>query len=204
MIPPNDAVNRILAALGLEKVRSLKISATVNSAVTVVTEQYATGTQVDNLAAALETKEWVLVPRAGWLTDAEREAIADAAGRYVEGITPKAKEFSATLRRLLWRTRNGSPEGSETVQRERHRTAIPAGRHRPDNPARRTRRGCLFAIREQRTGTLDGREDGHRNAISQSDGTSHRRFLATWRPAAKRLSADRDRATIGPPAQSRR
>lgn len=116
VIPPNDAVNRILAALGLEKVRSLKISATVNSAVTVVTEQYATGTQVDNLAAALETKEWVLVPRAGWLTDAEREAIADAAGRYVEGITPKAKEFSATLRRLLWRTRNGSPEGSETVQ----------------------------------------------------------------------------------------
>jgi hypothetical protein len=37
------------------------------------------------------------------LTDAEREAIADAAGRYVEGITPKAQEYAATLRGLLER-----------------------------------------------------------------------------------------------------
>ncbi|NBW20403.1 MAG: hypothetical protein EBR82_71790 [Caulobacteraceae bacterium] len=37
------------------------------------------------------------------LTDAEREAIADAAGRYVEGITPKAKEHASTLRGLLER-----------------------------------------------------------------------------------------------------
>ena len=35
------------------------------------------------------------------LTDAEREAIADAAGRYVEGITPKAQEYTVTLRGLL-------------------------------------------------------------------------------------------------------
>ena len=39
------------------------------------------------------------------LTDEEREAIADAAGRYVEGITPKAQEYAATLRGLLERTR---------------------------------------------------------------------------------------------------
>jgi hypothetical protein len=38
------------------------------------------------------------------LTDAEREAIEDASGRYVEGITPKAKEHAATLRGLLERT----------------------------------------------------------------------------------------------------
>ena len=38
------------------------------------------------------------------LTDEEREAIEDAAGRYVEGITPKAKEHAATLRGLLERT----------------------------------------------------------------------------------------------------
>jgi hypothetical protein len=37
------------------------------------------------------------------LTDEEREAIADAAGRYVEGITPKAQEYAATLRGLLER-----------------------------------------------------------------------------------------------------
>jgi hypothetical protein len=37
------------------------------------------------------------------LTDDEREAIADAAGRYVEGITPKAQEYAATLRGLLTR-----------------------------------------------------------------------------------------------------
>ena len=39
------------------------------------------------------------------LTDAEREAIADASGRYVEGITPKAAEYAATLRGLLERTK---------------------------------------------------------------------------------------------------
>jgi hypothetical protein len=39
------------------------------------------------------------------LTDAEREAIEDASGRYVEGITPKAAEYAATLRGLLERTR---------------------------------------------------------------------------------------------------
>lgn len=39
------------------------------------------------------------------LTDAEREALEDASGRYVEGITPKAKEYAATLRGLLERTK---------------------------------------------------------------------------------------------------
>ena len=39
------------------------------------------------------------------LTDEEREAIEDASGRYVEGITPKAKEYAATLRTLLERTK---------------------------------------------------------------------------------------------------
>lgn len=35
------------------------------------------------------------------LTDEEREAIADAAGRYVEGLTPDAKKHAAALRGLL-------------------------------------------------------------------------------------------------------
>jgi hypothetical protein len=74
VIPPNAAINRILAALGLENVRSLKINAAVNHAVTVVTEQYVTGSQLNDLATALETKEWVLVPKdAGrWIPVEER------------------------------------------------------------------------------------------------------------------------------------
>ena len=71
VIPPNTAINRILDALGLENVRSLKISAEVNSAVAVVTEQYVTGTQMDALATALETKDWVLVPKAEWESKAQ-------------------------------------------------------------------------------------------------------------------------------------
>jgi len=41
----------------------------------------------------------------GWvqLTDEEREAITDAAGRYVEGLTPNATEYAATLRGLMRR-----------------------------------------------------------------------------------------------------
>lgn len=39
------------------------------------------------------------------ITDEEREAIADAASRYVAGITPKAQEYAATLRGLLERTK---------------------------------------------------------------------------------------------------
>jgi hypothetical protein len=79
IFPPNTAINRILAALGLENVRSLKINAAVNDVVTVVTEQYATGTQLDDLAAALETKEWVLVPKdAGrWIAVSKRKPDAD-------------------------------------------------------------------------------------------------------------------------------
>ena len=38
------------------------------------------------------------------LTDEEREAVEDAASRYVEGITPKAQEYTDTLRSLLERT----------------------------------------------------------------------------------------------------
>ena len=77
--PPNTAINRILAALGLENVRSLKINAAVNDVVTVVTEQYATGTHLDDLATALETKEWVLVPKdAASLAEVEQVRLTDA------------------------------------------------------------------------------------------------------------------------------
>ena len=58
---------RILDALGLENVRSMTISAAVGSVVAVVTEQYVTGDQLERLAGELETKEWVLVPKAEWI-----------------------------------------------------------------------------------------------------------------------------------------
>jgi len=45
----------------------------------------------------------VTVTMDGTLTDEEREAIADAAGRYVEGLTPNATEYAATLRGLMRR-----------------------------------------------------------------------------------------------------
>jgi hypothetical protein len=45
----------------------------------------------------------VTVTMDGTLTDDEREAITDAAGRYVEGLTPNATEYAATLRGLLRR-----------------------------------------------------------------------------------------------------
>jgi hypothetical protein len=85
IFPPNTAITRILAALGLENVRSLKINAAVNDAVMVVTEQYVTGTQVDDLAAALETKEWLLVPKAEYeyLEEVKRgRAFEEKAHRY--------------------------------------------------------------------------------------------------------------------------
>ena len=62
----NSAVARILDALGLKYVRSLRLNMEWNSAVAVVTEQYVTGDQLERLAGTLETKEWVLVPKDEW------------------------------------------------------------------------------------------------------------------------------------------
>ena len=61
-----NAVSRIVDALGLKYVRSLRLSMELNSAVAIVTEQYVTGDQLERLAGELETKEWVLVPRGEW------------------------------------------------------------------------------------------------------------------------------------------
>lgn len=99
VVPPDDSINRIVSALGLENVRSLTISFAVNSAVAVVTEQYVTGNQMENLATAFEEKEWVLVPKRGALTPAEREAISVC----VQDI--RFEDIQATLQGLLDRTK---------------------------------------------------------------------------------------------------
>ncbi len=59
----NSAISRILDALGLKYVRSLKMNMEVNDVVTIVTEQYVTGDQMERLAGEIETKEWMLVPK---------------------------------------------------------------------------------------------------------------------------------------------
>jgi hypothetical protein len=64
--PGCGPVRRVVEALGLQNVRSLRLSMDVDSAVAIVTEQYVTGDQLGRLAAELETKEWVLVPREDW------------------------------------------------------------------------------------------------------------------------------------------
>ena len=61
-----NAAGRIVDALGLKYVRSLRLSMELNSAVAIVTEQYVSGDQLERLAGELETKEWVLVPRDEW------------------------------------------------------------------------------------------------------------------------------------------
>lgn len=62
----HPAVARIIDALGLKHVRSLRLNMELDSDVTIVTEQYVAGDQLERLAGELETKEWVLVPKAEW------------------------------------------------------------------------------------------------------------------------------------------
>lgn len=64
--PGCGPVRRLVDALGLQHVRSLRLSMELDSAVSIVTEQFVTGDQLGRLAAELETKEWVLVPRDEW------------------------------------------------------------------------------------------------------------------------------------------
>ena len=57
--------------------------------------------------AAADEWGWDVAPLYAGLTLTvdEREAVEDAASRYVEGITPKAQEYTVTLRFLLERTK---------------------------------------------------------------------------------------------------
>ena len=99
-----NAVARIVDALGLKYVRSLRLNIELGSVVAIVAEQYVTGDQLERLAGELETKEWVLVPRDEIdrlrLTDAEREAVSDC----LKFAFPATHPTAATLRGLLERT----------------------------------------------------------------------------------------------------
>ena len=57
---------RIVEALGLKNVRSMRLNMEAGSVVAVVTEQYVSGDQLEGLAGELERKEWVLVPKDEW------------------------------------------------------------------------------------------------------------------------------------------
>jgi hypothetical protein len=78
------------------------MSMEVGSVVTVVTEQFVSGDQLGRLACELETNEWVLFPKTGLLTDAEREAILFFAAIHNEGYGLFATHTD-TLRNLLER-----------------------------------------------------------------------------------------------------
>lgn len=65
-LPHHSSVRRIVDALGLKYVRSLRLSMESDSCVAIVTEQYVADDQLDRLATELETKHWVLVPREQW------------------------------------------------------------------------------------------------------------------------------------------
>ena len=62
---PSPAIVRLVKALGLDPdaVRSVSLNLAVNDVVIVRTEQYATGEQIDRVAAEIEAGEYVLVPK---------------------------------------------------------------------------------------------------------------------------------------------
>jgi hypothetical protein len=92
----NSAIPRILDALGLKYVRSLRLNMELNSAVAVVTEQYVTGDQLERLAMALETKEWVLVPRDEW----EHAVNAAPASDLMDEAAAEIENLREAIRRL--------------------------------------------------------------------------------------------------------
>jgi hypothetical protein len=94
-------INRILDALGLNHVRSMTINARAGEVVSVVTEQFIQSDQIEKVACELETKEWVLVPKTGLLTDAEREAIEFFADIHADDDPPN--EYAVILGKLLAR-----------------------------------------------------------------------------------------------------
>jgi hypothetical protein len=57
---------RIVEALGLKNVRSMRLNMQADSVVAVTTEQFVSGEQLDGLAGELELREWVLVPKGEW------------------------------------------------------------------------------------------------------------------------------------------
>ncbi len=59
----NPILGRIVDALGLGLCRGFTLKASVDDVARIQAEQYATGEQLDGVAAALETKDYVLLPR---------------------------------------------------------------------------------------------------------------------------------------------
>jgi len=86
---------RIVEALGLKNVRSMRLNMEAGSVVAVVTEQYVSGEQLDGLAGELERKEWVLVPKDEW--DRANAAKGEAAG-VIEKLRHRLRLSDAAVR----------------------------------------------------------------------------------------------------------
>ena len=59
----NPFLKRIVDALGLSSCRGFTLKASVDDVARIQAERYVTGEQLDGVANALETKDYVLVPR---------------------------------------------------------------------------------------------------------------------------------------------
>lgn len=101
MTPSNDASQRIVKALGLERCRSLKLCMAVDAVVTVEAEQYVEPATLDAVATVLETRKYALVPvdELGSLTEEEKAALKHA----IVWLPPAYAPQHDALRRLLAR-----------------------------------------------------------------------------------------------------
>ena len=65
--PPNHLLARLTKALGLEHCRSFTFRASVGNCVMLESEHYVQESTLEKFAGEIETKEWVLVPKAEWV-----------------------------------------------------------------------------------------------------------------------------------------
>jgi hypothetical protein len=62
----NEATARIVAALGLRNVRSLRLSIEVGNVITVTAEQFVLKDELDQIALVLETNDFVMMTKEEW------------------------------------------------------------------------------------------------------------------------------------------
>lgn len=67
VIPPNPLLARLTKALGLEHCRSFTFRASINDCVMLDSEHYVQESTLEKFTGEIETKEWVLVPKAEWI-----------------------------------------------------------------------------------------------------------------------------------------
>ena len=149
--PDCGPVRRIIDALGLKYVRSLRLSMELDSAVAIVTEQYVSGDQLDRLATALETKEWVLVPRREW-----EQANAVPASDLMDEAAGEIDRLRSRLRLQDAVIRSGATLALTSDEREAVEIAIGLD---DSGPMAATLRGLLDRVGPVRTAATETVEE---------------------------------------------